>query len=185
MTRRFPRIENRGMLITSLCSEHNPAVRSKAMSIPDSRGKALNQKVQRHPDGSRELWRDVPGYEGLYRVSDRGRIKSLDRIILTKKGVIRNYRQKFLKPILGKTIRPSVGLYKKKKMILYLIHRLVLEAFIGPCPEGMECCHFPDRDPSNNRLENLRWDTHKANVADSIKHGTCYRHTKKQHKIDK
>lgn len=46
------------------------------------------------------------------------------------------------------------------------IHRLVLEVFVGPCPEGMEACHFPDPTRSNNRLRNLRWDTDKANVRD-------------------
>ena len=52
------------------------------------------------------------------------------------------------------------------------MHRLVLAAFIGPCPEGMEACHFPDSDPNNNNLGNLRWDTRKENIHDSIKHGT-------------
>jgi DNA-binding CsgD family transcriptional regulator len=51
------------------------------------------------------------------------------------------------------------------------IHRLVLEAFVGPRPEGTECCHN-DGNPANNRLENLRWDTHRANMQDTIKHGT-------------
>jgi hypothetical protein len=52
------------------------------------------------------------------------------------------------------------------------VHRLVLEAFVGPCPPGMEACHFPDRDPGNNRLSNLRWDTHLANISDRAIHGT-------------
>lgn len=51
------------------------------------------------------------------------------------------------------------------------VHRLVLEAFVGPCPDGMECCHDPDYNPSNNRLENLRWDTRKANMEDAKRHG--------------
>lgn len=53
-----------------------------------------------------------------------------------------------------------------------LVHCLVLEAFVGPCPPGMEGCHFPDRDPSNNRLGNLRWDTHVNNMRDMEIHGT-------------
>ena len=53
------------------------------------------------------------------------------------------------------------------------VPRLVLEAFVGPCPPGMEACHFPDRNPGNNRLENLRWDTPKSNQADRKLHGTC------------
>jgi hypothetical protein len=51
------------------------------------------------------------------------------------------------------------------------VHRLVLEAFIGPCPHGMEACHWDGR-PENNQLSNLRWDTDLANQADSARHGT-------------
>ncbi len=51
------------------------------------------------------------------------------------------------------------------------IHRLVLEAFVGPCPEGMECRHL-DGDGTNNRLENLAWGTPKENSADRRRHGT-------------
>ncbi len=145
------------------------------MSIPDSRGKSLNQKVQRHPDGSKELWRDIPGYKGFYRVSDRGRVISLDRVII-RNGSLAHLRPKFLKlGHLPKSGRPYVFLCKGGEKNLRLIHRLVLEAFVGPRPEGMECCHFPDRDPHNNRLENLRWDTPRANRADSEKHGTADR----------
>lgn len=51
------------------------------------------------------------------------------------------------------------------------VHALVLEAFVGPCPDGMECCHN-DGDATNNKLTNLRWDTPKANSEDARKHGT-------------
>lgn len=50
------------------------------------------------------------------------------------------------------------------------VHRLVLEAFVGPCPDGMEACHR-NGDRTDNHLENLRWDTHKANGADMALHG--------------
>jgi hypothetical protein len=52
-----------------------------------------------------------------------------------------------------------------------MVHRLVLEAFIGLRPEGLECCHA-DGVRTNNRLENLRWDTHASNIADMRRHGT-------------
>lgn len=51
------------------------------------------------------------------------------------------------------------------------VQELVLEAFVGPRPPGLEACH-DDNDPANNRLTNLRWDTHKGNVADKRRHGT-------------
>ena len=52
------------------------------------------------------------------------------------------------------------------------IHHLVLQAFHGPKPEGMECRHYPDRDVNNNRADNLLWGTHKQNVHDQIEMGT-------------
>lgn len=52
------------------------------------------------------------------------------------------------------------------------VHSLVLSAFIGPCPEGMEACHFPDRTRTNNRLDNLRWDTRSENHLDMRFHDT-------------
>lgn len=52
------------------------------------------------------------------------------------------------------------------------IHHLVLEAFVGPRPIGMEACHFPDRCPRNNNAWNLRWGTKKDNHADMVRHGT-------------
>jgi hypothetical protein len=50
------------------------------------------------------------------------------------------------------------------------VHCLVLEAFVGPCPPGMEACHFPDPTRSNNNLSNLRWDTHTENMRDKYRH---------------
>jgi hypothetical protein len=53
----------------------------------------------------------------------------------------------------------------------FLLHRLVLTVFVGPCPEGRECCHR-DGDKSNSKLTNLYWGTRLENIQDSIKHGT-------------
>lgn len=71
----------------------------------------------------------------------------------------------------GQVTRLTVRLCRNGKYHSYAVHRLVLEAFVGPCPEGMEGCH-EDGDPTNNDLTNLRWDTHKGNMLDSVKHGT-------------
>lgn len=51
------------------------------------------------------------------------------------------------------------------------VHRLILMAFVGPCPAGMECRHI-DGNPSNNRLDNLKWGTRQENADDMIQHGT-------------
>src|SRR5262245_48467708 len=54
-----------------------------------------------------------------------------------------------------------------------LVHRLVMEHFVGPCPPGMECRHL-DGNPANNRLENLAWGTPAENHADAMRHGTAF-----------
>lgn len=51
------------------------------------------------------------------------------------------------------------------------VQRLVLLAFVGPCPDGMEACHR-DGNGRNNALSNLRWDTHLANMRDAVRHGS-------------
>jgi hypothetical protein len=76
----------------------------------------------------------------------------------------------FLKSVLNKGYS-FVKLWKNKKPYLKFIHRLLLETFIGPCPNDMEGCHN-NGNPSDNRLENLRWGTRSDNIKDAIKHGT-------------
>lgn len=118
-----------------------------------------------------EIWKSVVGYEGYYDVSNFGRVRSVDRFVLARAGKLKRIRGKLCKQ--HNTVgRLTVNLSKDNKVKSFYVHRLVLEAFVGPCPEGMECCHFPDRDPSNNKLENLRWDTSKANSKDMLVHGT-------------
>jgi len=66
--------------------------------------------------------------------------------------------------------QPNGARYVSIRRRSRLVHHLVLEAFVGPCPDGMECCHLDD-DRTNNRLENLRWDTHRSNCADALRNG--------------
>lgn len=63
---------------------------------------------------------------------------------------------------------------ENKKHNYPLVHRLVLETFVGPCPEGMECRHR-DGNKENNFLENLLWGTKLENARDKHKHGTTAR----------
>lgn len=64
-----------------------------------------------------------------------------------------------------------LGLGKRDKYQVALVHRLILEAFVGPCPDGLIACHN-NGIPGDNRIENLRWDTHKSNTYDRVSHGT-------------
>ena len=100
-----------------------------------------------------EIWKDIVGYEGLYQVSDQGRIKSL------RKGII-------LKPaFMKKTGYYSVCLCKDGKMENRTVHRLVASAFIlNPNPSLYTDCDHIDEDKSNNKASNLQWITHKDNL---------------------
>lgn len=121
----------------------------------------MNQSTQNQP----ETWKPVVGYEGHYEVSDLGRVRSLDRIIVTKSGVKKRRKGQLIRAIVQKHGYTAVGINGTKT-----IHRLVLEAFNGPCPEGMEACH-ENGIRSDNRLINLRWDTSSSNNVDIVKHG--------------
>lgn len=109
-----------------------------------------------------ECWLDVVGYEGSYKVSSFGRIRSFKsnppRILSVQKND-QGY---------ATTTLSSQGKSSKQ-----LIHRIVARAFLGPRPEGMEVCHN-DGNRMNCRLANLRYGTRSENVLDSVKHGTNY-----------
>ena len=109
-----------------------------------------------------ENWKPIKGYEGLYEVSDEGRVRSLDREITYSNGRMHIYKGKIMQLRIKKdgyvTIRLSKeGLDKQK-----LVHRLVYEAFNGTIPEGMQVNHI-DEDKTNNRLDNLNLMTCKEN----------------------
>jgi len=70
--------------------------------------------------------------------------------------------------------RIIIGLSNGKIQVKKQLHRLIIETFIGPCPEGLETCHN-NGNHTDNRLSNLRYGTHKQNMADKIKHGTSVR----------
>lgn len=122
-------------------------------------------------------WKDVPGFEGYYQASPIGQIRSVDRIIPVASsrqslgGYSRVVSGKVLNSSSQKSRYPSVSLWKDHKLSQFQVGRLILTTFVGPCPDGMECCHN-DGNPKNSSLENLRWDTPKANNADKKVHGT-------------
>lgn len=110
-----------------------------------------------------EIWRPVVGYEGLYEISNFGRVKSF--VKYPNKPAI-------LRPLKNQTNHLKVVLAKNKKQKKLFIHRLMLLTFIGapPC-ENAHARHL-DGDPLNNSLFNLRWGTPKENVLDRWTHGT-------------
>lgn len=128
-----------------------------------------------------EMWKPVVGREGEYEVSDQGRVRSLDRVVVQaiargpdrSRTVSRRMRGRMLRPVKAKSggyLRVSLSSGMSGSRIRK-IHQLVCEAFVGPCPEGQMPLHG-DGDPTNNRLSNLRYGTGCDNVADAMAHGT-------------
>ncbi len=107
-----------------------------------------------------EIWRDIKGYEGLYQVSNYGRVKSLDRVIEVMNilfgSQIRHLKEKYIKPKVNSNNRLQVRLCKDGVKEQKQIHVIVAEAFI-PNPNGCDVVHHIDHNPLNNRVENLVW----------------------------
>ena len=117
-----------------------------------------------------ERWLPVVGYEGLYEVSDRGHVRSLARPVRRGSGMW-TQPGRIMRPAVRKCGHLHLVLCKDGRQVTRLVHHLVLAAFVGPCPDGLEGCH-DNGNPSDNTPGNLRWDTRSSNVLDSVKHGT-------------
>lgn len=123
-----------------------------------------------------EEWKSIKDFDG-YMISNFGRVKSIDRLIektdrLSGNKFYSNFKGKIIKPHQNKNANhQAVTLRKEGKSYRYYVHRLVIIAFRGDPENGLICCHN-DGNPKNNHIDNLRWDSYKANLDDSIKHGT-------------
>lgn len=121
-----------------------------------------------------EIWKSIPGYDGLYEASSFGRIRSLTAP--TRVGRADRVSPKVLRQRDSRRDgRMTVCLYDASATCdTKYVHSLVAETFIGKRPEGMMCCHN-DGDETNNASDNLRWATPKSNQQDRVKHGTDVR----------
>ncbi len=123
-----------------------------------------------------EEWKTVPGFSGHYEASSLGRIRVKDRVVVKRHRSGKLIRQKYAGRLLNPCKTDGLG-----HMVVHLgidgrkmnvsVHRMVLLAFVGEPGDGHEACHN-NGNASDNRVENLRWDTHEANNCDRIIHGT-------------
>lgn len=111
-----------------------------------------------------EIWKDIIGYEGLYQVSNLGRVKSLERIVICGNGCggMHTVKEKILTPHIEKNGYLRVNLKNLGKSNKLSIHKLVAQAFI-PNPNNKQQIDHINTDRTDNRVENLRWVTAKEN----------------------
>lgn len=129
-----------------------------------------------------ESWVDIVDYEGLYQVSDLGRVRSLDRGMYVrqdryKKPRWTNRKGRVLKNYTDGTDRYMVILYTFGQPKTYMVHRLVATHFL-PNPNNLPVVHHKNHDHHDNRAANLEWCTQKQNIHYSIAAGR-FEHIKK------
>lgn len=109
-----------------------------------------------------EIWKDVEGYEGTYEISNLGNIRSL----FYRNQLAKNKKIRYLKPYLNKGYF-MITLVKDNKRLLTSIHRLIAQAFI-PNLKNRPCINHINGIKTDNRIENLEWVTHKANMKHAV-----------------
>ena len=122
-----------------------------------------------------EVWKDIAGFEGAYQVSSLGRVRSVGRLLWFTSKLGRRC-QRMSKTKLLSACDNGVGydhlaLCRDGKVYDFVVHILVLNAFEGPCPAGMECMHG-NGVRNDNRIGNLAWGTPSANNRMKKLHGT-------------
>lgn len=111
-----------------------------------------------------EIFKDIKGYEGMYQISNLGRVKSLARMVIKRVDFIQPRKERIRKLSLSASGYFSVVLCKNKIFSSMRINRLVASAFI-PNPDNKKEVNHIDSDKTNNNVNNLEWTTRRENVS--------------------
>lgn len=111
-----------------------------------------------------EIWKDVPGYEGLYEVSNLGRVKSLSRVVLKKGLYPFKSKTKILKPTIDSYGYAKVAFYVDKSKKVFKVHQLVAMAFLNHKPNGHKLVvNHINFIKDDNKLKNIEVITQREN----------------------
>ena len=109
-----------------------------------------------------EIWKDINGYEGIYQVSNKGRVRSLNKACMDSIGRLNTKRGKIMAQRINGCGYHQVNLVRNGKRKTFLVHRIMAEAFI-PNPGNLPCINHKDENRNNNDLSNLEWCTYQHN----------------------
>jgi hypothetical protein len=113
----------------------------------------------------REVYKDIFGYETYYKISNKGNVYSVAKLIYQpKRKIWKSLKGKQLKPYATKFGHLYITLYKDGKSETRYVHQIVYETFVGKIGEGLEIDHI-DNNPANNNWLNLRAISHRRNVS--------------------
>jgi hypothetical protein len=120
-----------------------------------------------------EIWKDIPGYEGMYQVSNLGNVKSLSKYLFHFFGDVRLTKEKILKAGFNKKTNRFIVVLCSEKRKTFCVHQLVAMAFLNhkPCGYKLIVDHI-DNNPLNNRVENLQLTTQRVNCSKDVKNKT-------------
>lgn len=123
-----------------------------------------------------EIWKDIPEYEGMYQISNFGRVKSLGRPYTNRLGHTRTLKERYM------TLVPNTSGYlefaccNNNVYKRFRVHRLVAMTFI-PNPENKPQVNHIDGDKTNNRVDNLEWNTASENIQHAFDTGLMKQYT--------
>lgn len=110
----------------------------------------------------KEIWKDIPGYEDYYQISNNGNVRSVNRTFVRKDGKVKTFKGRLLKqgtnPGGYKYVNLSVG----SRPYCAMVHKLVAQSFLDN-PDRLPCINHKDENKINNRAENLEWCTFAYN----------------------
>jgi hypothetical protein len=125
-----------------------------------------------------EEWRPVVGWVGYYEVSDLGRVRSVDRTVVSSVGLVMRLKGKVLRSKFNTHGYRVVNLSRSGKPVTAPIHRLVLEAFVEPQPQSpANHTRHLDGNKLSNIPSNLKWGTQQENNADQLIHRRAWDRT--------
>lgn len=167
-----PKMKRAARVLSAPDGGSNQATLSRSIAMAESQPTL----AQAAPQTTEVEYRDIPGFPG-YRIGSDGTIWT-SRSRGSKGSNLKTKPWTQIFPRINGDGYVVASLSKDNRRRTVRIARLMLEAFVGPCPVGMQARHYPDPNRLNNSLDNLRWGTPKQNAGDRIEHGNQARGTR-------